>query len=442
MSLKVSYSGVRGIVGESLTAEVAERYGRAFGALVSERNPHPTLLLARDTRPSGPELLEALIRGLPEGRLLDLGVVATPTIQCCMQPLQADGALMVTASHNPSQWNGFKFFLGPENTVLDGAQTERLQALVQSGTGQGRPGQLLEMHERALELHLERVLAQVDGERIRRRALRVAVDAGGGAGEELLVRLLERLGCFTAVVRSGRESEPTAESLKDLCQAVLAHGCQLGLAQDLDGDRLALVTEQGRAPGEESTLVLVVEHVLSTRPGPAVVVKNLTTTRAVNDVAARHGARVVETRVGEVNLSRALARHSAEGFAFGGEGNGGVIFPPVSLGRDSLVGTALVLECLASDARTLSQRLEELPFYHHVGNKLPLGPSLPELFARLEAAFPEATSDRLDGLRLSFADGSWLGVRPSNTEPIVRVVAESRVAGWPEATLGRVRELA
>ena len=169
------------------------------------------------------------------------------------------------------------------------------------------------------------------------------------------------------------------------------------------------------------------------------VVKNLTTTRAVNDVAARFGARVVETRVGEVNLSRALAREGQSAFAFGGEGNGGVIFPPVSLGRDSLIGTALVLEALCFSRARLSTLLEALPRYAHLTDKLPLGMELAELYERLERAFPSAVPDRLDGLRLSFPDGSWVGIRPSNTEPIVRVVAESPVSSWPLATLKAVR---
>lgn len=439
MSLKVSYSGVRGIVGQDLTPAVAERYGRAFGALVSERNPHPTILLARDTRTSGPELQEALLLGLPDGELLDLGIVPTPTVQCCMAPLKADGAVMVTASHNPHQWNGFKFFLGPENTVLDGAQTERLMALVAADAGTGFPSQRKNLHAQALELHLERVLAQVDQKAIHARNFHVAVDAGAGAGEEILHLLLARLGCEIIPVRAARESEPTAESLAELCRVAKERGCQLGLAQDLDGDRLALVTETGEAPGEESTLVLVVSHVLQKRQPPVVVVKNLTTTRAVNDVAERHGARVVETRVGEVNLSRALAEAGKSAFAFGGEGNGGVIYPPVSLGRDSLVGTALVLEALAVSGHSLSELLDRLPRYAHQSDKLPLGMELPELYQRLERAFPSGRPDRLDGLRLSFPDGSWVGVRPSNTEPIVRVVAESPVPTWPQATLKAVR---
>lgn len=437
MSLRVSYSGVRGIVGQDLTPEVAERYGRAFGALVSERNPRPTILLARDTRPSGPELQQALLRGLPDGDLLDLGVVPTPTLQCCMAPLGADGAVMVTASHNPSQWNGFKFFLGPENTVLDGAQTERLMALVAADAGTGSEPPRRDIHEQAMEIHLEHVGAQVDVDRIRARGYKVAVDAGRGAGEQILHALLGRLGCEVVPVDAQRESEPTAESLAELCRAVSSLGCQLGLAQDLDGDRLALVTETGEAPGEESTLVLVVSHVLGKHKGPAVVVKNLTTTRAVDDVAARFGARVVETRVGEVNLSRALAAQTD--FAFGGEGNGGVIYPPVSLGRDSLIGTALVLEALTFANKTLSRLLSELPRYVHLTDKLPLEVELPDLYRRLEQAFPGAVPDHLDGLRLSFPDGSWVGIRPSNTEPIVRVVAESRDSSWPLATLQAIR---
>jgi phosphomannomutase len=228
-------------------------------------------------------------------------------------------------------------------------------------------------------------------------------------------------------------------------EAVRAGGCDAGFAQDLDADRLALVTEEGAAPGEDCTLVLVVDHLLR-RPEArhAVVVKNVATTVALDEVVARRGGVIVETRVGEIHLSRALTRHAAEGhYAIGGEGNGGIIFPPVGPGRDSIMGMALVLEALAAGTETLSQRLRELPSLHTCKARIamPAGTALPELYRRIEAAFAHGALDHVDGVRLRFADGSWFGVRPSNTEPVLRIMAESRSAAWPAEIVAQVQAL-
>jgi len=272
---------------------------------------------------------------------------------------------------------------------------------------------------------------QVDAESIRRRRFRVALDAARGAGERPAARLLNALGCAIPRVDVERESEPLPEYLAALGGAVVRDGCAVGFAQDLDGDRLALTTETGTAPGEDYTLVLVVDHLLR-RPHAStpVVVKNVSTTRAVDDVVARAGAELVETRVGEVHLSRALKQRIEQGrVAFGGEGNGGVILPAVHLGRDSLIGIALVLEALAQRDEPLSERLRELPRYYSAKLKLALSREA-SLIAAVERAFPDGLADRVDGLRLRFADGSSLGLRRSNTEPIVRLVVESPDAQW------------
>jgi phosphomannomutase len=449
--LIVSYSGIRGIVGQSLTEDVALRFGRAFGRLVTRRHPAPTILLGRDTRPSGPDLMRGAVRGLaPFGRLVDLGVVATPTLQFALGALPAEAALCITASHNPSEWNGLKLFLGPENTVLDGEQMRELRALAEAEerATPAAPGSAAvpeQRHDEAIRRHVEAVQAQIDLARVRARQLRVALDSAGGAGQEATEVLLAALGCSVIPVASGRESEPVAEHLSELCRAVVEERCDLGLAQDLDGDRLALVTERGIAPGEESTLVLAVDHLLRRHAqGRRVIVKNVSTSRAIDDLALRHGATLVETPVGEVNLSRALMRETRLGhLAFGGEGNGGVIFPPISLGRDSLVGTALVLESLALEGVALSRRLAALPRYHGRKLRVVLAPedSLAVLLPRIEAAFPEGEPSRLDGLKLRFPDGSWLLVRTSNTEPILRAVAESADPRWVDASLDRIGEI-
>jgi phosphomannomutase len=449
--LIISYSGIRGIAGVSLTEEVALRFGRAFGQLVTHRHASPTILLGRDTRPSGPDLMRGAVRGLaPFGRLVDLGVVATPTLQFALGAFSAEAALCITASHNPREWNGLKLFLGPENTVLDGEHIRELRerADVEERSTPTQPSSApspKQRHEEAIRRHVEAVRARVDAARVQARQFRVALDTAGGAGQEATEALLVTLGCAVIPVASRRESEPIAEHLSDLCRAVVEERCDLGLAQDLDGDRLALVTEEGIAPGEEATLVLAVDHLLRRHPaGRRVVVKNVSTSQAVDDVALRHGATLVETPVGEVNLSRALLRETRLGhLAFGGEGNGGVIFPPISLGRDGVMGTALVLESLAVEAVPLSRRLAALPRRH--GKKLRAvlapGDSLAALVPRIEAAFPGGAPGRLDGLKLRFPDGSWFLVRASNTEPILRVVAESPSAAWVDETLDRIGEI-
>ena len=336
--LVVSYSGVRGIVGESLTADVAERFGDAFGQMIRQRHAGPVrVLIGRDTRPSGPMLREGLVRGLAahQAHIIELGVVPTPTVQFGLNAFSAQAGAVITASHNPQPWNGFKFFLAPENTVLDGAQTTELFQRFERSRPARHPAPAVETrHGEAIAAHVQQVLRQVDVEAIRGRRFRVAIDPGRGAGEEPALALLRALGAEAVLVASARESEPVPEQLGDLIAAVRARRCDLGFAQDLDADRLALVTKEGVAPGEDITLVLVVDHWLR-RPEArnAVVVKNVATTMALDQVAAARGASIVETRVGEVNLSRALMRLVAEGrYAIGGEGNGGIIFPPVGPG--------------------------------------------------------------------------------------------------------------
>jgi phosphomannomutase len=460
--LIVSYSGIRGIFGVTLTAEVAARYANAFGKMIAARHgaapsPMPTILVGRDTRTSGPVLVAGAMRALSRfGTVVDLGVVATPTLQHALGVFDASAALCITASHNPAQWNGMKLFLAPERIVLDAAQVRELRTLVaapftDSGGSPSTVAEVRDRHEEAVRVHVERVCAHVDVERIRAARFRVAVDSGGGAGEEVTLRLLEALGCEAVPVHCARESEPLVEHLSELRRVVVEERCDLGVAQDLDADRLALVAENGHAPGEELTLVLAVDHLLA-RSDPArqrVVVKNVSTSRALDEIVQRHGARLVETAVGEVNLSRAFASERAAGnVVFGGEGNGGVIFPELHLGRDSVIGIGLVLERLATTPRRpLSAHLTAMPRYVASKRKVTLGSApdaLEALLARVEAEFastPGADVSRLDGLRVRFADGSWVGVRPSNTEPIVRIVAESKSQQWVNDSIARLERI-
>jgi phosphomannomutase len=439
--LRVSYSGVRGIYGQSLTLAVAARFGEAFARLVSERFPAPTVIVGRDTRPSGNELLPAVIRGLTRlpCSLIDVGVVPSPTVQVAMAELGAQAAIIITASHNPAQWNGFKFLIGPHNIVLNADQTRQLfelsrqvaDAFAPQATPPAAPAAPLaaDCHPQALNLHLRRVLEQVDAAAIRRRRFRVVIDSCRGAGQDVTARLLQELGCGVVPVQAERDSEPIAANLGALAAAVLEQRCDIGFAQDLDADRLALVTEDGKAIGEECTLAFAVDHLLN-RAGDVspVVVKNSSTSRMIDDLCAAHGAELRVAKVGEVNLSQAMIELQEQGRAvFGGEGNGGVMYPPVCYGRDSLIGIALVLEYAAASGLPLSALAARLPQYHIIKRKLEgLAPErVPQALAAVRRLFEGQEMSDFDGLKVTWPDGAWVQVRPSNTEPIVRIIAES-----------------
>ena len=433
--LRVSYAGVRGIYGRSLTLDVAARFAHAFVRMLSARQADPLIVLGKDTRASGKALEQAVLRGLAqmECRVVDIGVVPSPTLQVMMRHEGADGGLTITASHNPPQWNGFKFLIGPHHIILDAEQTAELFRLESVLSTAYDPADAVaptrEAHEEALRIHVERVLDRVEAGAVRAQRFRVAVDAAEGAGESAGTELLERLGCQVIPIEVARDSEPTAENLTALREETRLHRCAVGFAQDVDADRLIVVSETGEFIGEEYTLALVVKHLLEKTRGEArVVAKNSATSRMIDDLAQAAGAEVVEVRVGEVNLSKAIIEAEAQGkVAFGGEGNGGVIYPPVCYGRDSLSAMALVLEAMAASGRSLSELVAAMPRYAIRKAKVEGidRAAMTLLLGALQRKYAREEVSLADGLKVRFADRSWLQVRPSNTEPVVRFTAES-----------------
>lgn len=362
-----------------------------------------------------------------------------------LRHLEADGGAIITASHNPSPYNGIKL-LSRKGFGLSRAEGEavvdlyRREAFAEKGTvGVGRARR----KTIGPRVHVERILGTVDAIRVRAKRFRIVVDAVNGAGGAEMALLLERLGCECVSIngrptgRFGRGPEPVPEHLGDLCRAVREHGAAAGLALDPDADRLALVDETGRAVGEEYTLALAARHRLRAERGP--IACNLSTSRMMDDVAREAGVTLHRTPVGEVNVAEAIER---EGCVIGGEGNGGVIDPRVALVRNSLAGAALVLEAMALRDRTLSELCGELPVYTMVKDKVGLGDKRPE--AVLEAArrrFADARLDERDGLHLAWADG-WVHVRVSNTEPILRIIAEAAEEGKARGLVREVKALA
>lgn len=439
--LMVSVSGVRGRVGEALTPEVVAKFAAGFGAWALARagGGSARIVVGRDSRVSGPMFQSAVHSALQSVGcdVLDVGMVPTPTIQLAVEHHHAAGGLAITASHNPIEWNALKF-IGPSGLFLDGAEAAEMRKIVDGDIPRATWDALgsVSSDKDAAGQHIEKILALpfLDVEGIRKRKFRVALDCVRGAGGSFMPVLLEFLGCKLSTINMEtdgifpRSPEPVAENLGELQALVRDSGSEIGMAVDPDVDRLALVSDEGVAIGEDYTLALAAKVVLRHRKG--VVVTNLSTSRIVDDIAHEAGSRVIRVPVGEVNVA---TRMRAEKAPIGGEGNGGVILSELHLGRDAPVGAALMLQLLleAGEDRPLSKIVAAYPRYIIVKDKLERpNASLDTVYDSLKRAFPDAEADMQDGLRLSWPD-RWVHIRPSGTEPIVRVIAEAPTA--PEA---------
>lgn len=437
MPLIRSISGLRGTLGSSLTPEVVARYAAAF----AEYSGPGTIVLGRDGRPSG-----AWIEQVAGGTLMAfgtgvrlVGMAPTPTVQLMTEHSNAVGGISITASHNPSEWNGLKFldrngiFLGPEQCAVLFEIVDRDEREFAGWSASGLPSR----DEGALAGHIAATLALpfVDIQGLRARRFKVVVDAVNASGSTIVPDLLEQCGC--QVIRLHCDGtgifphtpEPLAENLAGLCDAVIAHDADLGIAVDPDADRLVLIDEHGDPIGEEYTITLAADYILgwerrrdSGRELIAVV--NLSTTRAVDDVAAKHGATTLRTAVGEINVALKMKETGA---VIGGEGSGGVILPALHYGRDSLAGIVITLQSLLDRKMTLSALRAALPAYEIVKKKASLaaGDSAAGRLARI--AHEDEGSGRItigDGVKIDF-ESSWVHLRASNTEPIIRVIAEA-----------------
>jgi len=424
--LIVSVSGLRGIVGETLTEQVAARYAVAF----AEQLPAGPILVTRDGRASGPQLAGAIQSALSSrGReVYDGNVTATPTTGVLVRYLGCAGAIQITASHNPVEYNGMKL-MGGDGRVIPAAQgqlvKQRFDVLDDvdlAGLTSGGATQNVCTDQP----HRDLIMETVDVDRIRHARFKVLLDSNHGAGSRLGRSLLRELGCDVTVLGEPADGlfdhlpEPTAENLSGICRQVLDRGAAVGFCQDPDADRLAVIDENGQYTGEEYTLALCVDHVLRQRRGP--IVANCSTSRMSQDIAQRHGAPFYRSAVGEANVSDEMKVRQA---IFGGEGNGGPIDPRVGYVRDSFVGMALILDAIATQQSSVSELAGALPRYFIEKTTLSIDPrQVSELFDKLELVFCAADASRLDGLRLDWPD-QWLLVRASNTEPIIRVVAEA-----------------
>ena len=423
-----SVSGLRGVVGADLTPEIVARHAAAFGQIMKRR----PIVVATDTRPTGSMIKEAAISGLLSVGcdVIDIGVAPTPTVPLAVTHYRAAAGIAVTASHNPVEWNALKF-LGTAQDPLQPHIIERVYRLADNNAISYRPWN--KIGQRTLgagtqRLHIDKVcgLKAVDTRAVSRARPTVVFDGCGGAAWEYGPALLRRLGCRVHAIhcaigpRFPRGAAPVPKNLKTLCAAVRRTKADIGFAVDPDSDRLAIVDEKGVPLGEERTLVLAVYWVLSKTPGT--VVTNMSTTQAVMDVASAFGQSGYTSKVGEANVATLMKAKRA---VIGGEGNGGVIMPALHPGRDALLGMALVLSLLANANAAISSISAGLPIYYDAKKTVPRPNDLPDRLRRFAAHYVKEHQDDRDGIKVGLTDGS-IHVRPSNTEPIVRISAEAR----------------
>jgi len=428
-SLIISVSGVRGVVGESLTPELLTRFAAAFGTYMKSGR----IVVGRDTRVSGLMIKHSVFAGLLStgARIIDVDVCTTPSVSLCVEELGAAGAVIITGSHNPIEWNALKFLRADGMYLNERQGKELLDIYYQGNFRKARWDHLkpVETDASANLRHKRKIFDVIDVEAIRARAFKVVLDSCNGAGATITPNFLRELGCDVTEIHCEpnglfpHNPEPLFVNLQDLCATVKKAGADIGFAQDADADRLAIVNEHGQYLGEECTLALACDYVLGTRPGP--VVTNLSTTRAIDDIAARYGCPVHRTRVGEVNVTERMKETAG---VIGGEGNGGIIDPRVHYIRDSLVGMAVVLEYMARNDEPVSVLAGRIPRYHMHKTKVDCTRDVAmDVMTALSRRHEGENVDRTDGIKMSW-DDSWLHVRPSGTEPALRIIAEARDA--------------
>ena len=448
--LIISVSGMRGIVGENLTDSVATDYGRAFGTFLkescTEQKRKLSVSIGRDSRLSGKQLLSAVAEGLCSVGIdvIDLGIVTTPSVGIMLRELGCVGGVVITASHNPGQYNGIKLLLGNGVAPPSNAAKQIRQYYFDKhfGVDSSDCGKIT-FSEQTDITHINKVLAIIDRGTIAANKFKVILDSVNGAGGRITKILLAELGCEVVAINDeptglfAHAPEPIAENLKGLCEIVTTEGADIGFAQDPDADRLAIVDENGTYIGEEYSLALSAKYIFSKKTGKAAT--NLSTSRMIDDVAEKAGGRVIRTAVGEAHVAAAMFEHDC---IIGGEGNGGVIDLRVGPIRDSLVGIALVLQLMAETGKTISQLVDEIGGYYMKKDKFTADTlQAQQIFNLAKKAFDNAKLDTTDGCRFDFDDG-WLHLRASNTEPVIRIIVEAidqRIAKQYIDTVLRIR---
>lgn len=437
-TLIVSISGIRGIFGQGLDPEVLVRYAGAYGTWCKQRleatRAAPVVVVGRDARVTGPLCSSIVTATLQSAGLdvIDAGLATTPTVEMAVLQAGAAGGIVLSASHNPAEWNALKL-LNEKGEFLSAEEGEEVLAIAENGRSKTVGYEDIGIYEERdyLDYHIDRILELdfIDPAAIRDRNFKVVVDGVNSVGGIAIPAVLHKLG-----VRADRivclhcnptglfahPAEPLPENLTELTSRVKQENADLGIAVDPDADRLALVDNDGRYMSEELTQVIAADFIWRTRKGPFAT--NLSSSRAIDEVAARHGQKVYRSAVGEINVVKKMQEVGA---VLGGEGNGGVIVPDLHYGRDGLAGTAMVLQHLANESKTLADLRADLPAYTISKNKTPIGDVDPDsVLTFMAERYRNHDIDTTDGLKINFSD-EWVHLRKSNTEPIIRIYSEA-----------------
>jgi len=423
-----SVAGVRGIWGESLFPVTATNYAAAFGKFVNGGK----VVIGRDTRTTGETLKHAVIAGLLSVgcEVVDIGVAPTPTCQLSVKEFNTDGGIVITASHNPGNWNGLKFVTSA-GEFLNEAQYQDFIEIVDNYKNLPVPlpkpfDENNEFNNHAIKNHIDKICNYIDVDSIQQKSYKIAIDACNGAGSKLIIPLLQKLGCDIIklnCLENGvfpRNPEPLPESLTELCDFVQKEKADIGFAVDPDADRLSIVSEKGEALGEEMTLPLVAQHMLKKKGG--VTATNLSTSMAIDFVAQQFNTKVIRTKIGEANVVSAMKKHNCN---VGGEGNGGVIIPEIQYARDSGIGIGIILEFLAKTNASISCLANSIPKYFMVKRKVDCPQDkIPNILDYFRNEYKYERIDNTDGIKIIWKD-SWLHIRQSGTEGILRVYSEA-----------------
>ena len=427
VTLMIGISGVRGIVGETITPELITRLGVAFGTFMNGGR----VVVGRDTRVSGDMIKHSVLGGLISTgcEVVDLNMVTTPTCSLMARELKADGAVIITGSHNPVEWNALKFLKSNGLFMNEEESKQLLNIYYQGAFKKVRWNGLhavTEDHSGA-EKHIKAILANIDVKLIKKQKYKVAIDSCNGAGSLITQHMLKEFGCEIVPIHCEpnglfpHNPEPIFVNLQDLCHKVKAAGADVGFAQDADADRVAIVDHTGHYLGEEYSVSLASDYLLKNTKNAAVVV-NMSTSMAMDDVAKKHGARLIRTKVGEVHVAE---RMIAEKAVIGGEGNGGVMWPRIHPVRDSLAGIALTLENMAGNKKTVQQLADAIPKYYIVKEKITCAPKdAHTVMTEVKKLYAKDKVETIDGVTIT-KDSIRISIRPSNTEPIFRIFVES-----------------
>ncbi len=462
MTLIKSISGIRGTiggnVGDNLTPIDAVKFAAAYGTWLKEEYKHRDgqlkVVIGRDARISGPMIQELVVNTLVGlgFHVVDLGLSTTPTVEVAVPLEHAEGGIILTASHNPKQWNALKllnhkgeFISGADGTkILEIAEAESFDFAEVDDLGK------VTINQAYIDLHIDEILALplVDAKAIEKANFKVVVDGVNSSGGIAIPLLLERLGVDVVKLycepngEFPHNPEPLKEHLTDICELVVKERADFGVVVDPDVDRLAFISNDGEMFGEEYTLVACADYVLSRTPGNTV--SNMSSTRALKDITEKHGGTYEASAVGEVNVVELMKKNNA---IIGGEGNGGIIYPELHYGRDALVGVALFLTYLADIGGTVKELRDSYPSYFMSKQKIQLTPELDvdAVLKAMEEKYENEDITTIDGVKIDFAE-NWVHLRKSNTEPIIRIYTEAKSQASADdlakKIMGEIKEIA